>query len=177
VSTKASGDEILKLRLRTQRIEGSHESSVVDTVRHLLAIQAQDFAQALWAVGARTPTARRSDVLGALDRGEVVRSLPMRGTLHFVPPEDLRWMLDLTAERSLASAATRFRNLELDAETLTRAEQLVADRLRGGGRLSRAEFVTFLESQGISCAGQRGYHIIYFLTQRQLVCWGPTSGT
>ena len=39
--------------------------------------------------------------------GTVVRSWPMRGTLHFVAPEDLRWMLQLTAPRTLASAATR----------------------------------------------------------------------
>ncbi|MDQ1564064.1 MAG: hypothetical protein QOI14_1015, partial [Actinomycetota bacterium] len=101
--------EVLRLRLRTQRIEGAASTTaasttaaiatvasaatasatVADTVRHLLATQAQDFAQSLWAVGLRTPGATRSDVLAALESGEVVRTLPMRGTLHLVPAEDL----------------------------------------------------------------------------------------
>jgi hypothetical protein len=177
MATKASSKDILGMRLRSQRIEYSPRTGVTETVRHLLAMQAQDFAQALWAVGVRTPGSRRSDVLAALERAEVVRSLPMRGTLHFVAAKDLGWMLSLTAERMLASAAGRLRALDIDPATLDRSAEIVAAALTGGGRLSRTEFMALLESNGISTAGQRGYHIIFVLCQRRLICWGPPSGT
>ncbi|MDQ1561267.1 MAG: hypothetical protein QOE85_608, partial [Actinomycetota bacterium] len=179
--------EVLRLRLRTQRIEGAASTAtasaatasatVADTVRHLLATQAQDFAQSLWAVGLRTPGATRSDVLAALESGEVVRTLPMRGTLHLVPAEDLRWMLGLTSARMLRAASTRFRDLGLDQATLDSAEKLVARELAGGGSATRDEFMKLLERHGISAEGQRGYHVIFFLCQRQLICWGPPRGT
>ena len=172
-----SAREVLRLRLRTQRIEGSTSTSVAGTVRHLLATQAQDFAQSLWAVGLRTPGATRGDVLAALESGEVVRTLPMRGTLHLIPAEDLRWMLAVTSARMLRAASTRFRDLALDQATLDRAEKLVARELAGGGSATRDEFMKLLERNGISAEGQRGYHVIFFLSQRRLICWGPPRGT
>jgi hypothetical protein len=172
-----SASEVLRLRLHAQRIEGSTSTGVTDTVRHLLATQAQDFAQSLWALGVRTPGATRSAVLAALESGEVVRTLPMRGTLHFIPAEDLRWMLGVTSARMLRAASTRFRDLGLDQATLERAENLVARELAGGGSATRDEFMKLLEGAGISPEGQRGYHLIFFLSQRQLICWGPPRGT
>ncbi|MDQ1572024.1 MAG: hypothetical protein QOF79_2698 [Actinomycetota bacterium] len=176
MATRATPTDILRMRLHSQRI-ASPVGGIAETVRHLLAVQAQDFAQALWAVGLRSAGSTRTGVLAALASGEVVRTLPMRGTLHLVPAEDLRWMLTLTGERSLASAATRFRDLGLDTQTLERSAEIAINALAGGKQLGRAEFVALLEQNGISCEGQRGYHIIFFLTQRRIVCWGPPSGT
>jgi len=173
---EVSAAELLRLRQFTQRIHPAGTGSVVETVRHLLAIQAQDFAQSLWAVGLRTHGSSRSDVLASLERGEVVRTLPMRGTLHFVAAEDLRWMLAVTAARSLQSAATRFEQLGLDSATLDQAESVTRRELAGGS-LSRDEFMKLLSLNGISPEGQRGYHVIFYLTQLSLICWGPPSGT
>jgi hypothetical protein len=187
MAIEISAKELLELRLHSQRLarvdvasgapRGDAVSAVVDTVRHLLAIQAQDFAQSLWAIGVRTPGSVRADVLAALASGAVVRSLPMRGTLHFVPAEDLGWMLRLTSARTLQGASTRFRNLGLEQGDLDRAESLVRKELAGGGSLSRDEFMKMLEANGISPEGQRGYHVIFYLSQIQLVCWGPPRGT
>jgi hypothetical protein len=174
--TEVSARELLRLREFTQRIDPPASGSVTETVRHLLATQAQDFANALWAVGLRTKGSSRSDVLGALASGGVVRTLPMRGTLHFVAAEDLRWMLALTSARSLQSAKTRFENLGLDPATLNRAAEVTRKELAGGA-MSRDEFMTLLTANGIAPDGQRGYHVIFYLTQLSLVCWGPPSGT
>ena len=62
-------------------------------------MQAQDLQAALWAVGQRVPGSRVTDIRSALDRGEIVRSWPMRGTLHLLAPEDLKWMLAITSDR------------------------------------------------------------------------------
>src|ERR1700712_1702288 len=84
MAIEVSARELLRLREFTQRIDPAGKGTVAETVRHLLAIQAQDFANALWAVGLRTVGSTRTAVLESLERGEVVRTLPMRGTLHFV---------------------------------------------------------------------------------------------
>ena len=76
----------------------------------MTATQAQDLQAALWAIGLRVPGAGLADVRAALEDGSVVRSWPMRGTLHLVAPEDLRWMLDLTAERLTRVIAGRHGN-------------------------------------------------------------------
>lgn len=163
--------------MASQRIDPVGTADVAGTVRHLVAMQAQDFAQALWAVGARSKGSTRTTVLESLARGEVVRSLPMRGTLHFVASEDLRWMLALTAKRTLQSAATRFERLGLDRATLDRAATVTRGALAGGGSLDRAEFMALLAANGIAPDGQRGYHTIFYLSQLALICWGPPSGT
>jgi hypothetical protein len=176
MSIEVSAREILRLREFTQRIDPVATGTGTETVRHLLAMQAQDFANALWAVGVRTRGSTRSDVLASLAGGDVVRTLPMRGTLHFVAAEDLRWMLALTSARTLRSAKSRFENLGLDSATLERAAAITGRELAGGA-MDRDEFMKLLSANGISPDGQRGYHVIFYLSQLSLVCWGPPSGT
>jgi hypothetical protein len=168
--------ELLRLRQSTQRIHPAAAGSVTETVRHLLAVQAQDFAQSLWAVALRTKNSTRSDVLAALERGEIVRTLPIRGTLHLVAAEDLRWILSLTAARLLQGAVTRNSRLGLDPATLDRAEAVTRRELAGRS-MSRDEFIKLLGRSGVSTEGERGYHVIFYLAQLSLVCWGPPSGS
>lgn len=170
--------QLQRLRLASQLIEGDVGAlSVAAVVHRLLAMQAQDFGQALWAVGLRSPGTTRTDVLAALDRGDIVRSWPMRGTLFFTRAADLRWMLALTAERTLASFASRRRQLELDQATLDKARDVAEQLLPGKRHLGRADILHAFDDAGISTAGQRGYHIIWYLAQSGVVCWGPTHRT
>lgn len=171
--THATRADLIRLRLASQRISGDGTGSVPETVHHLLALQAQDFGAACWAVGLRTDGARLSDVIAALDGGVIVRSWPMRGTLHFVAAEDLGWMLSVTAPRMLASTVTRRRELELDESTLGRARDLAIGALTGGNQLGRAEMMQLFEASGIATQGQRGYHLLWYLAQTGLLCWGP----
>lgn len=161
------------MRLRAQAIAGPKATSPAAAVQRMLALQAQDFEAACWAVGTRTEGATRDDVFAALDSGAIVRSWPMRGTLHFVPPADLRWMLGVTTERMVAGLALRHRRLELEDEHFATARELVCAALSGGRRISRAELMALWERNGIATGGQRGYHLIYYLAQTGLLCWGP----
>jgi hypothetical protein len=168
---------LLQLRLSNQLIEGEGQRGAADVVSRLLAIQAQDFGQGLWAVGVRSPGITRADVLSALSTGEVIRSWPMRGTLFFVLPGDLRWILALTAERTLASARTRYRQFELDESTLSHARDVALSTLEGQTEVGRKEFMAALERAGIPTSNQRGYHIIWHLAHTGVLCWGPSYGT
>ena len=61
-----------------------------EVVRWMTAMQAQDFAGAKWSIGLRVPGSAESEIDAAFADGTIVRSWPMRGTLHVVAPEDLR---------------------------------------------------------------------------------------
>jgi len=135
----------------------------LDVVRSLLALQAQDFAGALWSVGLRSG-ATRAAVVAAHEAGAFVRSWPMRGTLHLIAADDLPWMLELTATRAMAAAAGRHRQLELDDADFARAER-IALRTLDGATATRAELLAAFEADGLSTAGQRGAHILLRLAQ------------
>ncbi len=165
------------MRRLAHAIDGEREADPAAVARRLLAVQAQDFAAGCWALAVRTGGATRADVLADLDAGRIVRSWPMRGTLHFVPPEDLRWMLGVTTARMVQGLANRHRQLELDTADLTRARDIAVDALSGGRSLGRAEMQEVWERAGIATTGQRGYHLIYYLAQTGVLCWGPTHRT
>ncbi len=74
------------LRLTALGIAQPSASSPVAAVRHLLALQGQDYAGALWSIGLRTPGATAADVEAAQAAGDLVRSWPFRSTLHMVEP-------------------------------------------------------------------------------------------
>jgi hypothetical protein len=166
-------EAIVAQRLRSHRLSAPARS-VTDAAAHMLAVQAQDFAAGRWALGVRTRGApTRADVDAALDRGDIVRSWTMRGTLHLVPARDLAWLLSLTAQRQQRAAAGVHRREGLDAAELDRAEQLALAALAGGGRLTRDELSAVLERGGVVAAGQRGYHLLVALSLRGGVCLGP----
>jgi len=88
--------------MAAQRIGATEFRAPGDAVRWMLALQGQDFAGVRWSVGLRHVDATDARISAALDAGEIVRSWPLRGTLHLVPAEDLGWML-----RLLISAESR----------------------------------------------------------------------
>lgn len=168
--------DIPLLRLAALRIAGHHLPSAVETVRWLTALQAQDPNGAVASVALRTESGSRAGVERAFDAGQIVKSWPMRGTLHLVAAEDLPWILSLTAPRIIASAAKRRAELGLDAATLARAEETAVGVLSGGGKLSRAELMAVWDEAGIGTTGQRGYHMLGYLAETGTLCFGPTRG-
>jgi hypothetical protein len=167
--------EIARLRLEAQRVSAPRFTRPEELVSWLGAVQAQDYLGALWAVGLRTEMAREADVERALAEGAIVRTWPMRGTLHFVAAADARWMVELLAPRRISGAASRFRQLGLDDATFTRAGRVLEKRL-AAGPLTRPRVYDALEQARISTAGQRGIHILWRLAHETRICFGPREG-
>lgn len=169
--TRASRSDITRRRLASQALTGTitDPGLVVD---RMLAVQAQDLRWAKWAVAVRAPGSTSADIDTLIDSGRVVRSWPMRGTLHLVPGPDLAWLLDLSTPRLWAGAATRRRDLGLDEATIEHSRAVAEEALSGGRELSRADFLALLQRRGINVDGQRGYHLIWHLAQSGTLCWG-----
>ncbi|MDR7084397.1 hypothetical protein J2X01_003706 [Arthrobacter ginsengisoli] len=173
---RLSGAVLGRLRLVSQGLAGAGFRSAAAAVRWMTAMQAQDLAAALWAVGQRCPGSRVGDVRSALDRGEIVRSWPMRGTLHLLAPEDLKWMLAITSERLIRGMAGRHRELEISAGDVDAAAGTALELVSGGAAASRAELFQAFERAGQSTAGQRGIHLLGILCQRGWLVLGPLAG-
>jgi len=167
---------IASRRMRSQRISGPKPDNPADVVRRLGALQAQDYAQATWAIGARSSGATLADVERAIADRRIVLTWAMRGTLHAVPAEDAPWMVRLLAPRVVARDKRRQQQLELDAQTVARCERLIESALREQKRMTRAELMELLEQAGIHTKQQRGYYILWMLAQTGLICMGPLEG-
>lgn len=164
---------VIQRRLRSHRLSAP-APTITAAAEHMLATQGQEFWGGRWALAARTkgdPTVRQVDA--AFDRGEIVRSWTMRGTIHVIPARDLAWVLSVTAERQHRSAAGVHRAEAIDGDELAKAERLAVAALAGGNRLTRKELFAVLEEGGVSTDRQRGYHLLVALSLRTVVCQGP----
>lgn len=164
--------EIALLRLAAQRLVGERWPTPADAVRGLAAAQAQDLPGVLCSVALRTGQRTQAAVGAALDAGEVVRSWPMRGTLHLVAAEDLGWLVRTLSPRVLSASVRRRAELGLDEAALERGRELALDALQGPG-LRRAELLAYWEAHGLCTSGQRGYHLLAYLGQTGTLCLGP----
>lgn len=172
----AKVSRIAQLRLQRQRIASGKFESPAEAVSWLGAMQAQDYAAALWAIGLRTREATQASVEQAIAERRIVRTWPMRGTLHFLAAEDVRWMSALMAPRVIANNKSRLqREFDLDDAMLARCRKALVKALRDGQQLTRSEMYAKLEEAGISTAKQRGIHITGRLAQEGLLCLGPRA--
>ena len=169
--------DALALRMTSLQLAASDAvpapGNVGDIARWFGALQGQDLASLLWSLGLRLPGATLVDIEAALETGDVVRTWPMRGTIHLVPAEDVRWMLRVLGEKPLAGAAKRREYLGLSTRDADKAVELLGSALEGGGRLTRAECIDALVAGGIDGAGQRGYHLLWYASQHGVTCISP----
>ena len=170
-------DEITHLRLCSLGLSSiATNNDPLSVARGLCALQGQDYPGALWAIAVRIPHAMEADITRAFTNGEIVRSWPLRGTLHVCAAEDLHWMLSLTSARTIASTVQRQKNLELDAKQFALSHATMRQVLAGGVDLTREEILTALETAGLSVANGRGYHFLFRAAVEGVICIGPDRG-
>lgn len=160
--------------------EGSADPSgaerIAATARRMLALQGQDWRSARWALGARTPGTSADDVAAAFDTGLIVRSWPMRGTIHVVAAEDIGWMQRLTNHRVLAGAPKRREHLGMSDAALDRLVDASTAALAGGAAHDRDSLAEVWTEAGIEWRGNWRYHVIWWLCQNGLAVFGPSAG-
>ena len=159
-------------RLAGQRITGKACRTPRDVVHQLGAVQAQDYAGSLWAIGMRMDKATEDAVERGISGTTIIRTWALRGTLHFVTAEDIHWMLTLAAPHIIAGNARRYKQLELDQKTLAAAETVIVRALRGGRELTRKELAAAVKAAGISPAGQRMVYMLQRASLDRLICFG-----
>jgi hypothetical protein len=168
---------IARQRLYNQLIASNRFEKPGDVVGWLGAVQAQDYLGSLWAIGLRLQNATEQAIEQALATRAIIRTWPMRGTLHIVAAADVRWMLELLTPRVVARSARRLQQqFSVDEAVLARSRQVLVRALQGGQQLSRDAMYQALEAAHISTASGRGLQILWRLAQEGLVCFGAREG-
>lgn len=170
--------DISRVRLQNQGLTGEPFSQPEEVVRWLLAVQAQDFAGAKWALGLRLQDDSLAAIEQAYAQGTILRTHLLRPTWHFVTPADIRWLLALTAPRVHSVNAFMYRKLELDADIFSRSNTEFGKALQGGKQLTRVELQETLEKAGIPSRGE--LRMVYFLMRAELdgiICSGARRGS
>jgi hypothetical protein len=171
-----TNEDIALQRLVNQQVAQPAFAHPSEVVAWLGAVQAQDYLSALWAVGLRIPGATEQTVEQALADKTIVRTWPMRGTIHFVAAADVRWMLELLAPRVVQRTRSRRAGLGLDEHVIAASAKLLVSALEGGKQLTRNAIYELLEQAGIAAGDSRGLHILGRLAHDGLLCYGARAG-
>ena len=120
----------------------------VAAVEALLAIQGQQPSAIPWAIGVR------ADIEDAFERVELVRSWPMRGTVHVTSARDHHWLRACLVHRYSAWLAQTTRN-GLAQSVVDRAGQLAVEEIARSGPRTRAQLIEVWQDAGIVVDGPR----------------------
>lgn len=172
-----SDTTFVRRRLYHQYLSRPGLATPGDVVRWFGAVQAQELSGALYAIGLRMSNATEETVERAIAERAIVRTWPMRGTIHFVPAEDARWMTRTLARRTNQKAASVYRRAGLTADTFARAGAILERTLAGGKIVARKDLYAALEAAGVATGGeQRGLHLLGYWVREGLMCLGPRQG-
>ena len=176
-STAKKHQALITARLRNHKLSSPGFERPADVVRWFGAVQAQEFHAAKWALALRMHTATNADLEDAFNRGEILRTHLLRPTWHFVTPEDIRWLLQLTAPGINRRCAAVYRDYELDPPLLKRSNRVLTKVLRNGNHLNRSEIRAMLKREGITADDT--VRLTYILLRAELdgiICSGPRRG-
>ena len=167
---------IAQQRLYNQRLTSPTFDTAQEVVAWLGAVQAQDYAGAKWALGQRMKTATESMLDKDFNEGRILRTHLMRPTWHFVAPQDIRWLLMLTAPRVHTVNAFMYRQSALDKGTFKKSNATLEKALKGNNYLTRTELAAVLDKAGITADGFRLSYIMMYAELEGLICSGPRKG-
>ena len=160
--------ELRSARAASQLLDDAERRTPAEVVRHLLAVQAQDFASVPLALRARSKGLELAEVHAALDSGELVISWLNRGTLHLVCREDYPWLHALTAPTTMTANARRL------------AQEGVTDPARGVNAIVKAlsdgPLLRSAIGERIGAKGPALTHLLVAATLEGLIVRGPLRG-
>lgn len=161
--------DIIQQRLSSQSLSEQPAKKIVDTVKHMVALQSQDYEAGKHSVGIRSRSTHKQ-VVDSINKAEIIRSWPMRGTIHIVAASDIRWMLELLGPKVLAGAPRRMEFLGIDKTYIDRCRKLTVKNL-SGTQMTREEYYDMLRSNKVPLQTQVGYHVIWRMCQEGITCF------
>jgi hypothetical protein len=168
---------LVSKRLHNHKLSLAKLNNPVDVVRWMGAVQAQDFNAAKWALALRMRAATNLAIEEAFNKGEILRTHVMRPTWHFVAPDDIRWLQQLTSARVNLRSGPNYRKLELDTSVFKRSNKVLTNALQGGKYLTRSALKAALNRAGIDAKDPvRLAHILLRAELDAVVCSGPRAG-
>jgi hypothetical protein len=167
--------DIIQHRLHNQYLTQPAGKDPAAIVAWMGAIQAQDYGAAKWALGQRVAGVADDDIEAAFTKGTILRTHVMRPTWHFVAPADIRWLLQLTAQRVIALSKGQYRTNELDDKVFATSNKVLAKAL-DGKQLTRPALVAALEKANIKTDELRFTLLLMRAELDGIICSGGREG-
>jgi hypothetical protein len=164
------------MRTRAQRLDNAARSapaSVVDIVRAVAGVQAQDERAAALGVRVRGRDLTAGDIDHArADAKTITRTWCMRGTLHVVPADMLPALLAVFGPVYVARGRRRLAQFGLDDDASERGVEIIADTLAERGPLTRPEIVAELRRRRVASdpGGRAAWHLLRRTCLLGVVC-------
>lgn len=167
--------DIVKERLANQGLGYYRFENPLEVVKWFGAIQAQEYPGGSWGIGLRLKDSTMGEVEKAIEQRKIIRTWPMRGTLHFVPAEDAKWMLELMALRVIRKYTSYYHKLGLNDEIFEKSSKIITRELKGK-QMTRKEIYSVLEKNGVDSKKSKGLFILGYLSQKAVVCLASHRG-
>lgn len=168
--------DIISFRMEKQGLSKPVFESVVEVVKWMGCIQAQEFPNAKWAIGMRIPGCTEEMVDDAFNTGKILRTHVLRPTWHFILPEDIRWMVELTGPRVKLLSKHMHRKLDIDNAVLRKSKKILIKALEGKNFLNRVELKQHFQKAGLNTDDIRVTMLLMDAELDGLICSGPRRG-
>ncbi|MBE6474316.1 MAG: winged helix DNA-binding domain-containing protein [Actinomyces succiniciruminis] len=179
----AAPREMSYLRILAQGlVPATTAPDVVEAVRRQLAVQGQQPSAVPHALILRADGATGSAVDAAFASGHLVRSWPMRGTIHITTAADHHWLREALMHRSDAWTLQTEARLGIDDAVLGRAADAALGLIGREGPVARARLIRawqeagLLDSDPAASGSWRRRHLLVRLQREGLLVQGPRRG-
>ena len=156
---------------------------VVAAVARQLAIQGQQVSAVPHALLVRVPAATPADVEAAFARGDLVRSWPMRGTVHITTADDHHWLRAALMHRTDAWVRRSEADYGVDVPLCERAAEVALGLISDQGPLMRSVLLAAWQEAGLMEAFRgedvstyRRRHLLVRLQREGILVQGPRAG-
>ncbi|MEZ5310311.1 MAG: winged helix DNA-binding domain-containing protein [Microthrixaceae bacterium] len=168
--------DVRRLRLRSNGLSPRTDDSAMGVVSRMGAMQAQEFWSGQWSVAARSSQLDDQAIIDATSRREILRTWPLRGTIHLIAAEDIHWMLKLAESFAFKGVERRREFLGLTLEEAQAAVEILRSALDDGEPVTRSRCVEILDDAGLMKDRGHAYHLLWFSSQMGAICIGPQEG-
>src|SRR5262249_4706110 len=156
--------------LINQRLASPQEGEPAQLVRWMGCIQAQDYAMSKWAIGCRLPKTTDAGIEKDFNEGKILRTHVLRPAWHFICPEDIRWMLKLSAPKIKVLTRPYHRQVGIDSAILRKSKTLLIKALEEHGRLTRPQLAQVLGKGKIATNDTRLGHLLMDAELDGIIC-------
>lgn len=166
--------DIINYRLINQAIIYSKFKKPSEVVAHFGAIQSQDYPAARWATTYRTKKPDSQLLDTAFNEGGILRTHVMRPTWHFVAPEDIKWMIDLTGPRLIRVNEYYAKSVGVSKDMIKKGINIAVKALEGGNAFTREELKEIMLQGGFKAIdGRMVGHTLFQGEIEGFFCSGP----
>ena len=170
-------EEIRLRRLYNQQILLPKLTDAQEVVSYMAAMQAQEYAMARWAIALRMPDTNDAAIEKDFNEGRILRTHILRPTWHFAAPQDIRWLLQLTASRVTQANAFMYRKYEMGEKEFAKTHPVFEKALQNNNYLTRDTLRDEFAKAGIDTGDSIKMSIIMMEAELAgLICSGPRQG-